>query len=95
MVMTEPGEQPIPHKEPAKAVPPSYAGDDLDDDEDLVEPGTEVKNSCRCGECCRRLIVEVGTEDAEREPKIKERCEPIYAPPELTKSGQRNSKGTC
>jgi hypothetical protein len=51
----------------------------------------EVKSSCRCAECCKRLIIEVGLEDAEREPKIKELGSPLYTPPELTASGQRET----
>jgi Fe-S-cluster containining protein len=53
----------------------------------------EVINTCRCGQCCRRLIIEVGLEDAEREPRIKERGAPIYTPPELTQSGERELEG--
>jgi Fe-S-cluster containining protein len=55
--------------------------------------GKAVVNACRCGECCRRLIVEVGLDDAEREPKIKELGSPLYTPPELTASGQRELEG--
>src|SRR5207248_2220420 len=51
-----------------------------------------VIDSCRCGKCCR-LLIEVDLEDAEREPKIKERGSPIYTPPELTESGQRELAG--
>lgn len=36
-----------------------------------------VESKCRCGECCRRLILEASLEDAIIEPKIKERCSPI------------------
>jgi Fe-S-cluster containining protein len=36
-----------------------------------------IVNVCRCGECCRRLIIEVLLEDAEREPKIKEMGSPL------------------
>ncbi len=67
--------------------------DDWDDADDDLEPAREVQSDCRCGECCRRLIVEVGLEDAEREPKIKERCSPIYAPPEFTESGKPELEG--
>lgn len=37
----------------------------------------EVKNECRCGLCCRRLLIEALPEDAEREPRIKERGSPL------------------
>ncbi len=50
-------------------------------------------SSCRCGECCRRLIIEVTVEDARREPKIKEFGSPTYTPAELTKSGKRELEG--
>jgi Fe-S-cluster containining protein len=53
----------------------------------------EVISTCRCAECCRRLIIEVGLEDAEREPRIKERGSPIFTPPELTASGERELEG--
>jgi Fe-S-cluster containining protein len=52
----------------------------------------EVKNDCRCGKCCH-LLIEVELEDAEREPKIKEKGLPIYTPPELTRSGKRELSG--
>lgn len=52
-----------------------------------------VKTECRCGECCRQLIIEVCVEDAEREPRIKERGSPIYTPAELTASGERELEG--
>jgi hypothetical protein len=52
-----------------------------------------VHSDCRCGECCRRLILEVLIEDAEVEPKIKERCSPLYEHPQLTASGTRELIG--
>jgi hypothetical protein len=52
-----------------------------------------VKSDCRCGECCRRLIQEVLVEDAEVEPRIKERCSPLYEHPRLTASGTRELIG--
>lgn len=36
-----------------------------------------VTSDCRCGVCCRRLLIEVGLQDAEREPRIKEMGSPI------------------
>jgi Fe-S-cluster containining protein len=53
----------------------------------------ETINTCRCGKCCRRLIIEVGLEDAAREPRIGERGSPIFAPTELTGSGERELEG--
>jgi len=55
--------------------------------------GKGVKSDCKCAECCRRLIIEVLPEDAEREPKIKELGSPIYEDPRLTASGQRELIG--
>lgn len=55
--------------------------------------GMEVKGDCRCAECCRRLIIEVDLEDAEREPKVREKGSPIYTPGELTGTGQRELEG--
>ena len=46
-----------------------------------------------CGDCCRRLIIEATIEDAKREPKIKERCGPIFQPAELTASGKKELIG--
>jgi hypothetical protein len=53
--------------------------DDLDDDgehdpdacQKCIEQGGTVRNDCRCGECCQRLIIEVTARDAAREPLIK------------------------
>lgn len=50
-------------------------------------------SDCRCGNCCRRLLIEVDAEDARREPKIAERCSPIYTAAEITKSGRRELQG--
>jgi Fe-S-cluster containining protein len=52
-----------------------------------------VESSCRCGDCCRRLLIEVTVEDAKREPIIKEQCGPIFQSAELTKSGRRELIG--
>ncbi len=49
--------------------------------------------SCRCGQCCRALIIEVSLRDAEREPLIAQRCDPLYEHPSLTSSGQRELIG--
>jgi Fe-S-cluster containining protein len=64
-------------------------------DEDFEEesPAAEVKNDCRCGECCRRLIIEVGLDDAKREPKIAEKGSPIYLDARLTASGKEELEG--
>ena len=52
---------------------------DVDEDGDhdyeecrrCLEENHSVRNSCRCGECCERLIIEVDSRDAAREPLIK------------------------
>ena len=44
----------------------------------------EVKSDCRCGGCCRHLILEALPEDAIVEPKISEKGLPIYSDPRLT-----------
>ena len=48
---------------------------------------------CRCGNCCRALIIETCLQDAEVEPLIKERGSPIYTGPEFTASGERELHG--
>ena len=53
----------------------------------------EVTSACRCGNCCRQLIIETCLQDAELEPRIKERGLPIYTSPELTASGERELQG--
>lgn len=52
-----------------------------------------ILSECRCGNCCRRLLIEVDPEDARREPKIKELGSPIYTAAELTMSGQKELQG--
>jgi len=86
--MTQPEEH-TPKEQPASA-----DGGDFDDecDED-GEPVPAIQNDCRCAECCRHLLIEVGLDDARREPRIKERGDPIYAPAEVTASGQRELEG--
>jgi Fe-S-cluster containining protein len=46
---------------------------DHDDDEcqKCLEANHTITNSCRCGECCEQLIIEVSARDAIREPLIK------------------------
>ena len=92
--MTHPRENPAqpPGKSHANGGAP--AEDDVtgpDDDEE--GPGIEVRNDCRCGECCRNLVIEVELDDAEREPRIKERGSPISLPAELTESGRKELAG--
>lgn len=38
--------------------------------------------SCQCGECCRRLIIEVSLADADREPQIAQYGEELYEGPQ-------------
>ena len=51
-----------------------------------------VVNACKCGKCCH-LLIEVDLDDAEREPRIKERGSPIFLPAEATASGQKELVG--
>jgi Fe-S-cluster containining protein len=88
--MTGTGQEGEPEPRPAET--PDGADDELDADGD-IEAGTETHSDCRCAECCRRLLIEVDLQDAEREPKIKERGSPIYTPGELTSSGNRELSG--
>src|SRR2546423_1292663 len=72
--------------------------EDWEEDSDWQEEyaelmAQEIRNTCRCAECCRRLIIEVGLEDAEREPQIREKGSPIYTPAELTENGERELDG--
>ncbi len=53
----------------------------------------QVTSHCRSGNCCRALIIEFCLQDAEVEPRIKERGSPIYTGPEFTASGQRELQG--
>ena len=41
-----------------------------------------VTSECLCGLCCRRLLIEVLAEDAEREPRIKALGSPLLASPD-------------
>jgi Fe-S-cluster containining protein len=52
-----------------------------------------TQSSCRCGKCCRSLLIEVLLEDAEREPRIKELGSPTYTDARLTQSGQPEIEG--
>ena len=64
-----------------------------DEDECRVCLGSKaVVNDCRCGVCCS-LLIEVGLEDAEQEPRIKELGSPILAPAECTASGKEELEG--
>ena len=47
-----------------------------------------VENQCRCGQCCRSLLIEVDVRDAEREPKIAELGSPINWPADVSVSGR-------
>src|SRR4051794_32178708 len=56
-----------------------FIDEDGNHDEDSCYPclmKLEVKGDCRCGICCRQLILEALPEDAELEPRIKE-CSPL------------------
>lgn len=51
-----------------------------------------VESVCRCGLCCR-LLIETCIQDAEMEPKIKERGSPICMPAALTGTGKDELTG--
>lgn len=44
---------------------------DPDECQLCLEANHSVQNTCRCGECCTKLIVEATARDAAREPLIK------------------------
>ena len=49
-----------------------------------IERTCSVSSSCRCGNCCERLILETTLRDAEREPRIGQECAKIrHFPDEL------------
>jgi len=89
--MTQPEEHQTPKQQPASTEKFDLSPEDQDWEEEL-DAGEPTHSNCRCGECCRHLLIEVGLEDAEREPRIKE-AEPIYDPPELTNSGRKELVG--
>lgn len=50
---------------------------DEDDCDVCIERTCSVSSSCRCGNCCERLILESSLRDAEREPRIANECSPL------------------
>ena len=42
-----------------------------------IERNGSVSSTCRCGNCCERLILETSLSDAEREPRIAAECAKI------------------
>lgn len=51
-------------------------GDHDPDECELCLEQHPVSCSCKCGNCCESLLIEVSLRDAEREPRIRE-CPPI------------------
>jgi Fe-S-cluster containining protein len=90
--MEQPEKELSQNQEPARVEGLDADEDEFDDDEDL-EVGEPTHSDCRCGECCRPLIIEVGLADAEREPEITKRGSPIRVPAELSASGQEELAG--
>jgi len=78
-------------------MPEDTLDDDFEEEEDEEdvdkEELKEATCECRCGECCRRLLIEVDLDDAEREPRIKELGSPTYTDERLTRSGKRELEG--
>jgi Fe-S-cluster containining protein len=70
--------------------------EDFDHDPECYVPclatNEVVRSDCRCGDCCRYMILEALAEDAIVEPRIKE-CSPIYQDERLTASGTRELIG--
>lgn len=66
--------------------PPGEPGHNVDDEgthdpdecELCVERCKTVACDCQCGKCCEQLIIEVSLRDAEREPRIKQLCSPLW-----------------
>lgn len=48
-----------------------------DECQKCLEAEHTVVCECRCGDCCRRLIIEASLADAEREPRIAQRGSPV------------------
>jgi Fe-S-cluster containining protein len=71
----------MPESPSEEPLPSGHTLDEFDDHEPeqcyACLMGREVLSDCRCGECCRSLILEALPQDAEREPRIKERCSPL------------------
>jgi hypothetical protein len=66
---------------------------DPEECEECLVARPPVLSDCRCGNCCRSLLIEVSVLDSQREPKIRKRGSPIYQDPRLTASGQRELIG--
>ncbi len=69
---------------------------DLHDTEDCywcAALQSPLQSKCRCGTCCRQLLIEVTLEDARLEPRIRELGSPIYESAELTASGKKELRG--
>jgi hypothetical protein len=66
--------RPVKHTD----LPHSCDDDDWDGDcLPCVAAAGDVKSDCRCGECCRSLILEALPEDALVEPRIAAECETL------------------
>lgn len=66
---------------------------DPEECEECLEARPAAQSDCRCGNCCRSLLIEVSELDARCEPKIRKRGSPIYQDPRLTASGTRERIG--
>ena len=66
-------------------------GDHYEDECYRCLASQEVHSTCRCGACCRNLLLEVSTEDAEIEPRIRGKGSPILDVPDA--SGARELIG--
>jgi hypothetical protein len=75
-----------------------YEEHDPDECQACLEANYTVENTCRCGECCKGLIIEVTARDAAREPLIKLlgsklRCFDGTFPPDDEADWMLNGKG--
>ncbi|MGE0536657.1 MAG: YkgJ family cysteine cluster protein [Pirellulales bacterium] len=61
-----------------------YGEHDPDECESCVEKNHTSCGSCRCGRCCRGLLIEASLRDAEREPRIQTEAGGIYEGPPIT-----------
>jgi Fe-S-cluster containining protein len=48
-----------------------------DECELCLEESESCVCACKCGNCCEQLILEASHRDAEREPRIKAKCQPF------------------
>jgi hypothetical protein len=83
--------------------PPDEPGHDVDEEgthdaeecELCLERNHTVACDYRCGKCCESLLIEVSLRDAQREPRIKELCGPIWDSDIQIFEGRKEVGGYC